>query len=271
MSSALRKGLLKPRTTIGGYAARSKTAFRGASVAARSAAATRARALPKKRYGSAAMRNQRTGGFLGIELKFVDYSLVGAILAPTDAAGAELDPATALCLNVVAQGDGENQRDGRQAVVKSCYVNGNVYIGNQSDQADVKGAPLIFIAMVLDTQTNGAQLNSEDVFTNPAASGTAAPCPLRDLQYSQRFTVLDSCQLVMPMRTTGTDGASTMSVAGATIPFKLSWNGELKNTYSGTTAAIASLQDNSIHIIGYASNVDGTPQIVYNSRCRFVG
>jgi len=217
-----------------------------------------------------ARANARTGGFLGIELKYKDSALVSqALAAPTDAAGGEIDPATMLALNSIAQGDGEQERDGKQVCVKSCYVSGTVTLPAVANATAGSVVPTTFIALVLDKQTNAAQLNSEDVFTNPGASAVTASCPLRDLQYTSRFQVLDSV-VVEPKMIAATYDGTNIETFGTQVPFKLSWSGELMTNYVGTTAAIASIQDHSLHLIAYTAPVTGAT-ISYNARVRFVG
>lgn len=216
--------------------------------------------------------NLRIGGFLGIELKYVDYALAGQVLvAPTDATGGEVDPATALALNAIAQGDGEQQRDGKQAAIKSCYVTGVVDLPALANQTAGKDLPTVFVALVLDKQTNAAQLSSENVFTNPGASAILAASPLRNMQYTSRFEVLDSCLLEFSPNMITWDGTNIES-GGSRAPFKLSWTGELMTQYVGTGATVAAIQDNSLHLIAYVGpSVTSAPVISYNSRVRFVG
>jgi len=214
----------------------------------------------------------RTAIMLGTELKFVDTSLVdSAITAPTDATGGEKDPATVLCLNPIAQGDGQSERDGRQCLMKSCYVTGIVSEPASADNADAQAGGCYYVALVQDMQTNGAQLNSEDVFTNPGAAAKTAPLVLRDLQFASRFRVLDSVLLHEPNKYAFTDGTATGTISGFHLPFKLSWSGEIPVTFTATTANVTSISDNSLHIIAYCSTTSGTPVISYNSRVRFVG
>jgi len=216
------------------------------------------------------MSNVRTGGFLGIELKYKDSALVSsALAAPTDAAGGEQDPATLLALNAIAQGDGEQERDGKQICVKSAYVSGVVDIPAQANLTAGSVDPVVYVALVLDKQTNGAQLNSEDVFTNPGASAVTASCPLRDLQYTSRFQVLDSCILQAPARQLSYDGTNIES-QGQRVPFKLSYTGDIMANYIATTAVVAAIQDHSLHVIAYTAPVTGAT-ISYNARVRFVG
>lgn len=269
ISSGARKGI--KRAMFGkGTSGRVSSARRAAASITKTALA-RARAPPRKRYSSAAVRNARTGGYLGIETKFRDSSFTGNLVAPTDAAGGEVDPATLLALNSIAQGDGESERDGRQVMVKSCYVSGSIHAPIANAAAASLDQPDIYVALVLDNQTNAAQLNSEDVFTNPSGAALGAAYPLRDLQYTKRFQVLDSVLLTAPTRYAYNDAATTGTMSGWTIPFKLSWSGLVQTNYVGTTAVVASIADTSLHVIAYSSSVSGAPAITYNARVRFVG
>jgi len=216
------------------------------------------------------MSNMRTGGFLGIELKYKDSALVSqALVAPTDAAGGEVDPATLLALNAIAQGDGEQERDGKQVCLKSAYVTGIATIPAVANATAGSVLPCVYVALVLDKQTNAAQLNSEDVFTNPGASAVTAASPLRDLQYTSRFQVLDSV-LLEPQMIAPTYDGTNIETFGTQVPFKLSWNGDIITNYVGTTAVVASIQDHSLHLIAYTAPVTGAT-ISYNARVRFVG
>jgi len=222
-----------------------------------------------RKYAQFARGNLRTGGFLGIELKFADSALVGsALTAPTNAAGGEQDPATLLALNAIAQGDGESQRDGKQICVKSCYVVGNVLIPPLANQTAGSTVPTIFIALVLDKQSNGAQLNSEDVFVNPGANATVAASPLRNLEYTSRFQVLDSVLIEPHMLAASYDGTN-IETFGLVCPFKLSHNGDIITNFSDTTAVIANIVDTSLHIVAFSTATG--PSLSYNSRVRFVG
>lgn len=232
------------------------------------------RANMARRYarGRRRARNRRTGGYLGIELKFYDQLLIGkAITAPTDASGGETDPSATVLLNTVVQGDGESNRDGRQIVMKKIMIKGNVSTAAQINQTAVDVAPYVFIALVLDTQTNGATLNSEDVFVNPGANAITAAAPLRNLQYTKRFKVLATRTLVLPIAQASYDGTN-IEVGGSVIPFEIYKDlNNIKVTYSATTETVANIVDNSLHVIAYASSADISPLLNYSSRLRFCG
>ncbi len=225
---------------------------------------------------SRAYRNLRIGGFLGIEKKFLDCAWNGvALTASTDGAGGELQPASG-CTNAIsipAQGDGESQRDGRKYTLKSAYINGEIALTGLNDQPNGIQLPSIFLALVLDTQANGATVTSENVYINPGTSGeTMLPKPFRNLQNTKRFRVLDSTTVECKDIYSTVDGANTASIQQGQRPkFELSWNGSLVCDSTGTTADVASASDNALHLIGYTDTTLSTPVVYGKSRIRFFG
>lgn len=215
--------------------------------------------------------NRRTGGFIGMEVKFYDTAkTITSLTAPTDAAGGEIDPTTG-ALNTIAQGDGEQNRDGRQCTLTSVHINGIISVAAQTNQTDADEACSVFVALVLDTQTNGAQLNSEDVFTNGSAAAYLAATPFRNLQYTKRFKVLKSELIELKQPTIAHDGTN-IEQGGYHIPFRMDKKlDNIQCTFTGATATVASIMDNSLHIIAYCSTTATVPQIAYNARVRFKG
>ncbi len=239
-------------------------------------AAKRARTMGRRivvaRPRARRVANARTGGYLGLEHKFFDTSLSGSVVtAPTDATGGEHDPGTVLCLSAMAQGDGEENRDGRKVTITHVEVKGFVAGPVVMASADFPGHQEFFIALVQDTQTNGAQLDSENVFKNESAAAGVAAYPFRNLQFEKRFKILATRTLRRPVVTGGTDGTNTNSLSGWAVPFHIRKKLKMPVIYNGTTAVIANTTDNSLHMIAYASGVSGTPVISYNARVRFVG
>ncbi len=213
----------------------------------------------------------RTGGFTGIERKFYDTHLDDATLtAPTDASGGEHNPSAAICLNSITQGDGEEQRDGRKCTVQSVFVKGIVNCAIQQNASSGDDGTKIYIALVLDTQTNGALLNSEDVFKNESGVGKLAGSPMRNMQFTQRFRILDTAELTLQNPNISWDGTN-IEQQGLVEPFQLSSNVSFNTLYSGTTEDIANITDNSLSIIAYCSSISLIPKLFYNARVRFVG
>ncbi len=228
----------------------------------------------RSRWQGSRTMNRRVGGFLGIETKFYDTKLISSVInAPSDASAGEQNPSATICLNSVTQGDGESQRDGRKITMKSIFIEGHVAVSAQASQSTADAASTIFIALVMDTQTNGALFNSEDVFTNPSASATCAGGPFRNLQFSKRFRVLATRKFVMyPMTMTNDTGATGGVIQGGLIKkFRFYKNLATQVIYNGTTETIANITDNSLSLIAYTNSTGLAPQLFYNARLRFVG
>ncbi len=229
----------------------------------------------KKFKSSSASKNQRTGGFLGIELKFLDCAWNGvSINTSTDGSGGEIQPSSGCtsALSVPAQGDGESNRDGRKYVIKGIFASGCILTTPNQNQTDVSDQGGFYLALVLDTQANGATIVSENVYVNPSSAlQSIAPQPLRNLQNSKRFRVLDHVYVDIGGMYASTDGTNTASTSNMNSPtFKLSWRGSLSCTSTGTTANVSAASDNAIHLIGY--NTGGmTSTLSGKSRMRFVG
>jgi len=216
--------------------------------------------------------NIRTGGFLGLEKKFFDTFLATTVIHnPTDATGGELDPATANCLNGISQGDGESNRDGKNYVIKSLHFLGRVVTNSQPNKTLGWIPPSCFIAIVLDTQTNGAQLNSEDVYLNPAASSANNSCLQRNLQYSSRFRVLKTFKIDFNNPSVSYDGTNIEGLGQSqSIEAHLD-NLNIKVGCSATTGTVAAITDNSLHVVGFSTNGTETVNLTYTSRIRFMG
>jgi len=231
----------------------------------------------KKRAASARYRsmNWRSAGFLGIEKKFLDSSISAVLMsADTGLAGGELDPTAVptamLCLTAPAVGDTETSRDGKQIIGKYLEIKGHLEVASQANQTAQDGQEVAFVACVLDTQTNAAQLNSEDVYKNSSANAAGNTCPLRNLLFGPRFKILKSGTFVMPVPSTSWDGTN-LEVSGVSRNFKwyIPLNDLKINFNSQTTGVISSVIDNSVHLIGFSQQ--GLALLTYNCRFRFIG
>jgi len=210
-----------------------------------------------------------------IEHKFLDTaaSELAFTLSSTLASG-EKSPESGCtgCLSAPAQGDGASARDGSKIIIESVYVSGLMDITPQLMTAGpVDRYPIFYVALVLDTQTNGATLNSEDVFTNPGADTLMSTMPLRNLSNSKRFRVLASKYVSFGGPQTG--ASATAVAVGYSKHFALSWRGKIPVDFivGETTANVTSVSDNSIHLIAYTQANGLTPTFSYNCRVRFVG
>jgi len=239
---------------------------------AKSASATKVRRSTKL-AAARAVANAVTMGFMGIEKKFLDMAKADAVVSSVAAlTGGEYDPSTGCtgCLSCPAQGDTEQSRDGKRIVVDSLILKGYVRTGESLGQAPLSNIK-VFVAVILDTQTNGAQLNSEDVFKNLLNSTEGTVCPTKNLLFGSRFRILKSH--VYDLTPIGiSDAAATVASYGVRrefdwyIPFK---GGLPVNMNAGTDANVANVIDNSLHVVAFSTNADCA--IGYNARIRFQG
>lgn len=199
-----------------------------------------------------------------------------ALVAPANAAGATLQPTTGCtgCLSAPAQGDGPSNRDGNKIVAKSIFLEGVVIVNDQTAATSPDVSAQVYVALVMDTQSNGASLSSQDVFTNPGGQVVLAASPLRNMSYTQRFRILAVKRISLkmpPILWNNTAGSEEQ--AGFHEKFTLSWKGMMPVTFTtgSTTADIANVTNNSIQLVAFASNLDLVPAITYNCRMRFVG
>lgn len=228
-----------------------------------------------KRSRSVALRNMRTGGLLGIETKYLDTACIGfALPSPTACAGGEANPTVGCtgCLSAPAQGDSASQREGSKIVIRSCLIQGIVQVAAQADQTATDVVSHVYLALVQDMQTNGATLNSEDVFSNAGAQAVLASSPNRNMSYTQRFKVLKTKKIALRIPSITWDGTN-LEQSGFHTPFKLSWKGVMPVSFTvgGTTADVANVTNNSLHLIAFCSNTGLAPNLNFNARVRFVG
>ncbi len=244
--------------------------------------------MPRSKYSRTAIKAQRTSRkkrsykykalerkippasalkYYGNELKFkdseIEFTAVSAAFS-----GGEMDPATANCLNGINTGDDPSQRDGRKYVIKGVNVVGRMHRPALLAQTLSQQALGPWVALVLDTQTNKAQLNSEEVYTGETVNN-----PLRNLLFSSRYKVLGYKHFDFD-GAPGDWNGTTQGVAaqGQSFRFDLK-NLEIPVTCVDNGATVASIMDNSLHIIAGVETQTATnfAQLEYNARVRFVG
>lgn len=213
------------------------------------------------------MSSRLVGGL--IEKKYVDQVIASSNINNTWAGG-EKDPAGGVnCLGACTQGTGESNRDGVRIIVKSIEICGQVNRPKAADQADMRAGDVVQVALVMDTQSNGVQLNAEDVYTD------STPCVpgKRVVANSMRFKVLKSQLFFMSDTSAGTDGANTNSLGGMSKGFH--WFVKLNQVVNFVTGVgagtIADFKDVSFHVIACCSTVDAPDYLIYHSRVRFIG
>lgn len=233
------------------------------TIAANKARAYKRRRLTRAGYGPGAIVPYRrasslvpvrfggwTGRGLRIEKKYVD-NIVAA--SPTDGVP------TATLLNGIAQGDGPDQRNGRQITMKSIQL--RLMISPTDGGTAIAGN--VRIVLLLDRQPNSAAPTISDVFT-----GTNA-MTLTNLDNRQRFQILGD----MVYDVGGQINLTAAPVAGGGFParncvYYRKYGHTV--TYNGTTNAIGSIASNSIYLICLSANSPSTGfQVQGYARVRF--
>lgn len=213
------------------------------------------------------------------ETKFLDIGRSEtALQEATDAAGLEVMPSAGCtnCISCPAVGDSASNRDGNKFIIKSIQVKGFIRLQRYAPTG-ARTAPNVvngWIAMVLDTQTNGTAVNSEDVFKQIVADEDMLP--FRNLNYAgKRFRILRFFKWSFGNRNfaLSNDGTANTYIAEQMIRFKMFKKlNILVNCYSqATTADVASVTDNSVSIIAATNYADDVPVIAYSARMRFRG
>lgn len=233
---------------------------------------TRARQLARQ------MVNQRTGGYIGLEVKFYDQAATNQ--APSNSATmttGDIDPATD-SLNCPPVGNNQSSRIGRKINMKSLTVKGIIkWRSHTTDQTPVF-IPPVMIAIVLDTQNNSSTgLTTQNVFTNPGSSTSLCCNPLRNLEYTNRYRVLwkKVFQRTMPSAVqSGTP--DTFPHSGIQVPFNIYLNlKDMPVLFNAESEDSTDIVDNCLHIVSFADNGTASGEvdvdIDYISRLRFVG
>ncbi len=218
--------------------------------------------------------NIRIGGFIGMEAAYLDAQKTIAAIANTTWAGGEFDP-TANCLNSVDVGTGNTGRKGRLIHMKSIFVNGTIDLNLKADQTDADAFGFgVRIMLILDKQTNGAQLNAEDVMESTVFSPDYTG--FRNLENTTRFQVLADRTVTMNYTAafndaTGAAGVATGNFIATRKHFKMKhiWKQPLRVTFKDTGNGVADITDNSVHLIVCDSTANAI-LVGYNSRMRFI-
>lgn len=210
--------------------------------------------------------NNRTGGFMGLELKFADIETNNDAFAST---WATMEDSTNDSVSGVGQGDGESERDGRKYQIHSIHIKARVHTAVSESQVtplpDLQGT----IMLVWDTQTNGAQMTATDVMDGGLTDDTLA---FRNLQHSKRFRVLWTKHWKIMANGTNEGAVNLFAQNAQTTPtfmFNRVFKTPIPVICQATTAVIAAISDNSLHIIGVANLA--TALLNMQVRIRFTG
>lgn len=229
----------------------------------------RARRLRRRRYNYPSLR---------AEPKYLDQTHTATIVYNADFVGCEMNPAGVGTLTACAVGDGHQNRDGKKIIMTQIHVQGTVdlpvAIGQTS--ASMGGPTTVFLALILDTQTNGVETQMENVFMTSIASFDDK-IPTRNLLFGGRFRILKFKRIVFQNFTTApqdtTIAAGTHIRYGQKRYFKMFKKLRLPvNFNAGTTNDVANVIDNNISLFAWQNDASlSDPVIHYQVRTRWIG
>lgn len=163
-------------------------------------------------------------------------------------------------LNIIAAGDGGNQRTGRKISVEKVQLHLLLTRSVASPTSDPCTAR---IAIIQDRQTNGAQFAAADLMEQDSLSG------FRNLENRNRFKVLfsqvvDLTSVAYPVSTDVVYQGPSQRFVEAFIKFKRAQQAE----YSSTTGVVGEQTSNSFWVVCWVTDAD-TCTISGYARVRF--
>jgi len=236
----------------------------------------------KTRKGYSTVARTRGAAVTG-EMKYFDCNIeTTALTAVTTTwpAGTMVDPsttinlgsaavATPLCLFAPTVGAALNARVGRKVNVHKVKVHGTVVIAAQATQGAGDNACKVRVALVVDQQTNAAQMTGAQLYND----GTGPTTVIQSFQNPNnfgRFRVLKDKMIQMGnMNMAGSPTTADVIQSGMKVNFKFSVNFKKPlvvhfNATNGGT--VADIVDNSLHIVAGTDNSVLAPGLAYYTR-----
>lgn len=180
----------------------------------------------------------------------------------------EVDPTTLNTLFAPVQGNGINNREGRRVAVKGLRIKG--ILSQAESIVDMEGQAAVRVILFIDQQTNGAQIQSENVIEAAASNSEAVFNSFLSLDTLGRIRVLKDKVFVMP----NVGVASTTASNSVLKPFK--WNIKFKqpliiNFNSTDGGTVADIIDNSFHMIAMRESLaNSLVNISYTARFSYI-
>lgn len=204
-------------------------------------------------------------------MKYFDSSKAAtSIAASTDWTGTELDPGTLDTVFAPTVGSAINQRIGRKVHVVKISIKGTIIVTAQTGQSAGDGRSVIRLSLVQDNQTNGVQMQGEEVYRSEGAAALNVHSH-RSLDNLDRFRVLKDKVMILQNPNAVNDTGSTGGIVqqGLARTFKLTHKFANPPTvnFNGTNGGtIADTVNTSWHVIGCTDSAALAPQIVYTCR-----
>lgn len=188
------------------------------------------------------------------EYKFLDTSLI----LPMNVVAVCSTSGQTGNMHIIAQGDGDNDREGRQIVITSIQLRGTVTL---VPAANPTATDVAFLAVILDTQANGSNPAITDVFTTNSMDDN-----MINLTNDFRFKIIKKFSWNL---------TSTAGVSGAynNITKFHKWYKKCAYTitYNGANGTVAQTLQNNIFLAFGSTNTTGLINWQGKVRIRFTG
>lgn len=198
----------------------------------------------------------------------------------------EFNPDFLQIASVPPRGDGGQQMSGKAIRITSWSVKGSFWLKPTLNALEGLEPRWGFIALVLDSQTNGARCSSEEVFQFFTSSNNLANCsPFMNMLNSKRFRLLRRLTVDLSPKTLSIDigiapDPNAWQCAGRFVPFEFFVPLDLICNFNAWPAdgndQIVGVVDNSLQVFAGTNHLNpllsNQPAIVagYQSRIRFL-
>jgi len=223
-----------------------------------------------------------------IEHKFITSSVNNsAISKSVTCTGIFNDPVTGgICVPIT--GNDIANREGRRTSVDEIIIRGHVLFPSAEHIADIAlCGQMVKIAIIQDQAPKGTIATTSDIYTNATGTIYGNVHALRNPNGISRFTVLKTVTIIRPVsgvacQVLGNDTDARFAQTSTLVPFEIyiKLKNPIKQVFNATdTTAIASIENNSIHVAAWTGGDDNTAgvntrmdcNLTYNARCRFYG
>jgi len=218
-----------------------------------------------------------------IEHKFYNSSVSNvAISHNTSITNVFNDPVTGGIFTPQKADDIAN-REGRRATVDEIYIRGHVLFPSAEAITDIAlSGQAVRIVLVRDKIPKGSLATTSDIYTNATGTEYGNISAVRNPNSIQRFHVYKNLLLVRPQCAVTQFDATSFSQTSAMVPFEFYVKHRkpvVTQFNSGDTTTIASIEENSYHIMAWTGGDDSTVGVntrmdctlTYNARVRFYG
>jgi len=238
-------------------------------------------ASKRQRKGYDSVARTRGAAVTG-EMKYYDADYGGSLtlVTTTYPAGTMVDPSTSINLGAAAVanplslcvptvGAALNQRVGRKISVHKVKIHGTISVPQQAAVAAADAAAKVRVALVLDQQTNAAQMTAAQLY-NDASGASTTISSFQNPNNFGRFRVLkDKMFSLTNVNMAGSPTTADVIQSGMKYNFKFAVNFKKPivmhfNATNGGT--VADIVDNSFHVVAATDSTSLAPALAYYSR-----